>query len=192
MNNFILAGSILAILTYFPLWWQIRKGKARQNFLTWVLWSSLDAIAVGSIIAQNGNYLLPLAYSFGSAVTVYVIVKAGIKAEWTWFETMVVTLVFASIVVWYCSGNKLATVASTTAMAIATFPQLRDAYKKPHEMPVLAYFSYFVANCLSTAGGKNWSIEERFYPAVASIACFVVTVVAARKFLQKRESMNPA
>ena len=186
MNTFILAGSILAILTYFPLWRQIRNGEVKQNFLTWVLWGTLDVVVAATIIVQHGSFLLPTAYGVGSAITVVFIVKSGNRASWTWFETMVVLLVFASIVIWYFSGSKVATIASTMAMLIGGIPQLIDAFKKPHEMPFLAYSSYFAANCLSVAGGKNWSIEERFYPISAAVFCLFIALLATRKFSQKQ------
>jgi len=187
MNALIWAGSILALLTYFPLWKQIRSGKAKQNLLTWALWGVLDAVVAATIIVQKGNFLLPVVYTIGSTLTVYFILKAGNKAAWTWFETMVASLTIASMVIWYFSGGKVATVASTTAMLIAGIPQLNDAWKKPQDMPFLAYISYSIANCLSTAGGKSWAIEERFYPAGATVFCFLIAVLAARKFWLKPE-----
>lgn len=192
MSGFTLAGSILALLIYFPLWKQIRSGEAKQNYLTWILWGLLDFIVAATIIVQHGNWLLPITYGFGSLITFYFILKAGEKASWTWFETMVVSLVIASMVIWYFSGSKIATIASTSAMLIAGIPQLIDTYKKPHEMPLLAYFGYFIANCLSTAGGKNWSIEERFYPTGAAIFCLLIALLSARKYLQKQTSMKTA
>src|SRR3989344_6235065 len=131
MNALVWAGSILALLTYFPLWKQIRSGKAKQNLLTWALWGTLDAVIAATIIVQRGNFLLPIVYTIGSMLTVYFILKAGNKTVWTWFETMVVLLTIASMMIWYFSGGKAAAVASTMAMCIAGIPQLVDAWKKP-------------------------------------------------------------
>lgn len=187
MDALVWAGSILALLTYFPLWKQIVSGKAKQNLLTWVLWGVLDTVVAATIIVQGGSFLLPVTYGMGSIVTAFFILKSGNKTTWTWFETMVATLTIASMVIWYFSGSKIATVASTTAMLIAGIPQLIDAWKKPQDMPFLAYISYSIANCLSVAGGKSWAIEERFYPASAAIFCFLIATLAARKFWPKPE-----
>lgn len=187
MNVLIWSGSILALLTYFPLWKQIRSGKAKQNLLTWALWGALDAVVAATIIVQNGNFLLPVVYTVGSSVTIFFILRLGNKASWTWFETMVASLTIASMVIWYFSGGKIATIASTTAMLIAGIPQLVDAWKKPQDMPLIPYSSYFIANCLSVAGGKSWAIQERFYPLSAAIFCFLIAVLATRKFWLKPE-----
>ena len=189
MSVFVWAGSILALLVYFPLWKQIVSGEAKQNLLTWALWATLDFVVAATIIVQGGNFLLPITYGVGSLVTVYFIWKSGNKAAWTWFETMVATLTIASMVIWYFSGGKVATIASTTAMLVAGIPQLIDAWKKPQEMPIVAYFGYFVANCLSAAGGKSWAIEERFYPIGAAIFCLLIATFALRKFWGKRKPL---
>jgi hypothetical protein len=192
MNALTWSGSILALLTYYPLWKSIRSGEAKQNLLTWALWCTLDCVVAATIIAQKGSFLLPVTYGAGSAVTVFFIWKAGNKAAWTWFETMVASLTVASMVIWYFSGGKVATVASTMAMIIGGIPQLLDAWNKPKEMPILPYFSYFVANCLSAAGGKSWAIQERFYPIGAAIYCFSIVILSGRKYWPKPVSVETA
>ena len=119
MNVLILAGSAVAILTYFPLWKGIRTGKVEQNLLTWALWGVLDLVVAATIIVQGGSFLLPIAYTIGSSITAVFIAKSKGKASWTWFESLVLSLVLASMVIWYFSGGKVATVASTIAMVIS-------------------------------------------------------------------------
>lgn len=186
MNTLTLVGSLIAILTYFPLWNQIRSGQAKQNLLTWVLWGTLDLVVAATIVAQHGNWLLPVVYGFGSGVTVLIIKRHGDKSLWTWFETMVASLVIVSAAVWYLTTDALATVASTCAMIIAGVPQLKDAHQKPHEMPLVAYAMYAVANILCTAGGADWSIKERFYPASAAAFCLAIVLLSLKRFWRDR------
>ena len=93
MSFWILSGSLLAFLTYFPLWKQIRSGKVEQNFLTWVLWGTLDFVVAATILSQGGSFLLPIVYGVGSFVTAIFIAKAKGVASWTWFESLVSSLV---------------------------------------------------------------------------------------------------
>lgn len=177
MNAFVWAGSILAILTYIPLWMKIRSGVAKQNIYSWGLWSALDVIIVGSIFLQGGTYYLAMTYMLGGSIAVYLIWRAGDIGAWTRFESTVAFLVAACMTVWYLSGNAVATVASTLAMQIAGIPQLVDAWRKPKDTPVSIYCCYFVANCLSIAGAKAWTIEERFYPTMCAIGCSFYIIV---------------
>ncbi len=190
MNALILTGSLIAVLTYFPLWKQIRTGEVEQNLLTWALWAILDLVVAATIIVQGGSFLLPIAYFFGGTITVFLIVKSKGKASWTWFESLIASLTIASMVIWYFSGGKIATVASTSTMCIAGIPQLIDAWKKPYSMPLVAFCTYLLANSLSMAGGSDWSIKERFYPALAAAYCFLVVLFSSRKFWLKSASSS--
>jgi len=105
---------------------------------------------------------------------------------------MVTVLVIACMVIWCLVNSRAATIASSSALLIAGIPQLVDAWKRPEEMPFLVYISYVLANGLSTAGGKNWSVEERFYPATATVLCFLfVIVIFIRKSWLKHRQMLP-
>jgi hypothetical protein len=190
VNVFIWVSAIIAILGYIPLCLSIRSGSAKQNLLTWALWCSLDGIVAATLIAQAGNFLLAAAYTIGSGVTTVFIFRAGDHASWTKFHAMVVGLVVASMAVWYFSGSRMATIAGTIAMIIAGVPQFIDAWEKPKESPTLIYSAYVAANCLAIAGGKNWSVEERFYPVSAGIFCLLITLVSLRKFLPQPEPLT--
>ncbi len=185
MSPLIWAGSILGLLTYFPLWKQIRSGDADQNLFTWALWAALDGIVAAAIMSKGGSFLLPAIYAVGSSGTTFFILRSGKKSSWTMIETLVIFLVLASMTIWYLYGGKVATIAGTIAMVIASIPQLVDAWKKPKEMPILVFTSYLVANSLVTAGGKSWSIEERFYPVSAVLVCFLFVVFSVRRFWLK-------
>ncbi len=185
MSSFTTLSVVLALLLYVPLCVQLLQGKAKQNLATWIMWGSLDLIVTITIIVQHGNYFLPAAYVLGCGITLLCMIKFG-DLVWTSFESFVAFLVLVCLIVWGFSGSKIATVASTLAMAIAGIPQLIDCYRRPHGMPFLIYIGYTVANLFSVLGGKNWSIEERFYPIMAGIYCLLFSALASRKFWVKQ------
>lgn len=191
MNSLIISSTIVAFVVYILLCVQLISSKAKQNLGTWILWTILDAIAAGTLIVQHGNYLLPVAYTIGSTVVVICIIKSKNFETWTLFESFITLLVIVCIVVWASSGAKVATIASSLALVIAGAPQLRESYRRPWDTPILIYAGYFLANSLATLGGKNWSIEERFYPACAGIYCLLVAIVAVRKLWIKQPIAPP-
>lgn len=185
MNTLSLIGSLLALATYFPLWKQLSNKTAKQNLFTWGLWCVIDVIATATVVAQHGNYLLPLTYTVGSAVTVVFIAKSGDKPAWTWFESLVAASALACMVIWYFAGDRVATIASTLAMVVAGTMQVVDAWRRPEEMPLPIYASYVIANVFSVAGGRDWSVQERFYPMTALVFCLLFVFLAARKYWRK-------
>jgi hypothetical protein len=185
VNALIFTGSLVSFLMFVPLLGQIRSGVAKQNILTWTLWMSLDVVLAASIISQGGTaWLLPVVYCIGNAVTISVIWGTGDRGEWTWFEAMVTFLTLASMVVWYFAGDAMATIASTSAIMIAGIPQLKDAWKKPHEMPVRVYLGYLVGSVLCVAGGADWSIKERFHSVAATMYGGAIIVLATRRVIR--------
>lgn len=186
MNGFTLASTILAISIYYFLWKQIARGDAHQNIYTWILWAILDFVAAVSIFLQHGNFVLPAVYVGGTIITVVLIKRAGDHPEWTIHETIVIVLVATCMIVWKTSGNNAATVASTLAVIISGYSQMKDNWLEPKKAPFAVYAAYVVVNALATLGGKDWSIEERFYPAGVTVLCIIYTAIAARKFFVRR------
>ncbi len=185
MSPLIVASTILSLTLYLPLCWLILKGKSEQNFATWLLWGALDGITAATLIVQNGNYAMTVAYTIGSLITVLCIARRQPMA-WTRFESFVTFLVFLCLVVWWSAGAWTATIAGTLAVCVASIPQIAHTYREPIKMPVLIFAGYFVANLLSFLGGKSWSVEERFYPGCAAILCVILVVVAlSRRFSLK-------
>ncbi len=186
MNILRILGAACALLSYIPLWVYLPSGKVKQNLLTWILWGSLEVITTGAIIAQNGNFLLPASYLLGSVVTICLIFRAQKGFRWTRFESLITALVVICVIIWYTAGSKVATIAATFAALAAGTPQLIDVWRRPKEMPLLTALLYLSANSLSSAGGKDWSIPERFYPTCA--AFYSVTTII---FVLRRYRTNP-
>jgi len=179
VNKYQKASVFLALGLYLPLAYQLLTHQVTQNLATWVLWVFLDAIAVASMFVQKGNFQLPTAYVAGGTSIVLCIATTNM---WTWtiYETIVTCMVAVCITGWYLSGPRLATILSTSAMALATIPQLKDVWQDPTTAPTLVYVGYTLANIFSTVGGKNWSIEERFYPSVCTLLCILIVMFSLR------------
>lgn len=177
---FMWTGCVVALCLYVPLLRGIIRGEVEQSFATWLLWVTLDLIALTSIIDQKGNFIFLMFYiAGGTTVVISLIIKK--KLSWTKFETLILFLVFVCLVVWHLSGSKWATVSSTLAVVISGMPQLRDSWNKPDKMIGIIYAGYVIANGLFMFAGKDWSIEERFYPGSCVVLCVAIAIAALRK-----------
>jgi phosphoglycerol transferase MdoB-like AlkP superfamily enzyme len=182
MNTYALIGAVIAALAYAPLTYNVWRGKITQNFATYALWGSLDTIAAISIFLKDGNFVLPAIYTVLSFGIVVAILRTR-TFSWSWLETLISFLVLACIVIWAFSGDRAATIASTIAVAVASIPQLVEFWKKPKEAPLWTYVAFTAANGVSILAGKNWSVEERFYPTVCTVATMLFVLIAARRYL---------
>lgn len=175
------SGCLVASLIYIWLIGSILVGRVKQSFATWALWTALDTIALVSIILQHGNYLLLVFYCLGGVlITASLLYKK--QFIWTNFETFVLILVVICLIIWWTSGSRMATISSSSAMLIASLPQIKDSWTAKRDKEVAwMYFGYTLANTMSLFGGKNWSIEERFYPFICVVICISIFLSAIRK-----------
>ena len=184
MNAYALLGAAFAVLAYIPLTTKVWKKILKQNFATYLLWGLLDVVAAGSIWMKGGNFLLPAIY-VGLCCSVLAGILRTRTFSWGRDETITTAFVVLSIIVWILVSDEMATIVSTLGCVAAGYPQLKDLWKNPRGAPVLEYLGFTLANGLSTVAGHNWSIQERFYPAVCTGLVIVFVILGARKWSPK-------
>ena len=177
--------SLACALTVF-LYIVMLRGDLKQNFVTWLFWVLLDAIALFSTIQEGGNYLVLLLYVCGGSVITIAIFCKG-HAKWTWVEFATIVLVAICLVVWYLYGSKASIVASTVAVCLSAIPMFYDFYKKPDSSVGWLYTGFTTVNILSTLAGKKWSMEERFYPVCCTALCALLALVSFQRLPCGRE-----
>ena len=182
LNIYQKISTAVALCLYLPLSYQILKGQVKQNFATWILWGLLDGVVAASLYAQSGNWHLPAAYVCGCTLVLVCMFRAT-TFEWSNFETFICVLVGMCIVGWYFSGPWMATVLASISMALATLPQIKQAFDSPEEMPLGTYVGYVFVNVMSTIGGKNWSVEERLYSGICAVLTIVIVICALQRYL---------
>src|SRR5436305_12108128 len=125
-----LAGGLMALLLFIPLVAGILKsGTEGQSCATWLLWGLLDTVLTISLLAQHGNFWLPLGFAIGDLfLVVLLLVKRQFR--WGWFETAIFGLVIACLLAWKVSGPRTATIASTLGVCFAGIPGLLAMWKQ--------------------------------------------------------------
>lgn len=186
MHILATVSAVLALALYIPLCWQIWTGKVNQSLATFILWGLLDGIAAVAAYREGGNWFLPAFYTIGCLAVIACLLKAR-SIVWGMLETIISVMVLICIVAWIKTGNDTAIVISSLALAIASSPQLVDAWKAPAKVPLLTYVGFTVANVLATLAGKDWSIAERFYPGIAALTTLAFVALAARKWFVPKQ-----
>jgi hypothetical protein len=173
----IWSGTALSLALFILTVMGIIKGIIRQSAATFLLWALLDTIALVSVILQKGNYILLVFFTMSGFMTFGCLLYKRLFI-WTSFETKVAALVAVCLVVWAMSGPMWATVASTIAVFISGFPQMRDSWRHPDLKTGLIYVGFTAVNLSSFFAGKDWSIKERFYYGVCSVLVIIIALVS--------------
>lgn len=181
MSIYNIAVIPLLVFLYIVLLWEIFKtGGAGQSFATWILWVSLDVIALFTIGEKDGNTLVLILYVCGgTCITISLICTKQFK--WTWFEWVILAMVCVCLYSWKKAGPTLATIFSTIAVVVSGFPQLKEFWNTPNWHAARIYWGFLVVNILYVLAGKDWSIEQRFYPICCVFLCLTLAIVASLK-----------
>jgi hypothetical protein len=176
-----IAGGVLALLLFIPMIAGILKeGVESQSCASWLLWGALDTMLTISIIAQHGNFLLPLGFAIGDALLV-ILLLAGKQFKWGIFETMILALVAVCMIGWKLGGPRIATIAATSGICIAGIPGFLAMWKQPQRKVGSVWAGYVLANGLSFLGGTAMVIEERLAPGVFAMCSLAMFAASRRK-----------
>jgi hypothetical protein len=174
-----IAGGLVALVLFIPMIFGILKdGADGHSGASWLLWGALDTVLTITIIEQHGNFLLPLGFAIGDVLLVMLLLAKG-RFQWGKFETVILALVIACLIVWKFAGPKSATVASTLGVGIALLPGLLAMWKRPQRKLGNIWAGYVLANVLSFFGGTAMTVEERFAPGVFAL-CALAMFLASR------------
>lgn len=173
------AGGVIGLAAYVILIIGLFRSKTEQSFAAFLLWAMLDIIATITTMIEGGNFWLALSNAIGSSVITTILIFKK-QVSWTWIETMTAVLVVVCLIVWYTLGGQAGIIASSLAVVIASVPQMVETFKKPGSTPTVAYVVFTIANIVSLIGGKEWSIEERFYQSCSIFLCVVIVVFSLR------------
>ncbi|HEX4264644.1 MAG TPA: hypothetical protein VH597_09920 [Verrucomicrobiae bacterium] len=178
-----IAGGLVALLLFVPMVLGILKdGADGHSGASWLLWGALDTVLTITIIEQHGNFLLPLGFAIGDVLLVILLLAKG-RFQWGRFETVILALVIACIIIWKFSGPKSATIAATLGVCIALLPGLLAMWKRPQRKLGNIWAGYILANVLSFFGGTAMTIEERFAPGVFALCALAMFLASRRKVL---------
>lgn len=175
-----IAGGIMALVMSVPMFIAILKENgAGQSFATWILWTALNTILTVSVIQQHGNFLMLLGFTVGAGAAALALMYQR-QFRWRTFETVVLFLVIACLVVWKLSDAKLATIAATAASVIAGLPGLVALWKNPQRKVGNVWIGFTFANALSFFGGATMTVEERLAPGVFTVTALLMVMASRR------------
>jgi len=164
-----IAGGVMTFLLFIPMIVNTLKfGGGGQSFATWLLWAALDGILIFSVVEQHGNFLVALGFAAGDVVMATILLCQR-HVRWSRFETIILLLVIACLIVWKSSGPMVATIAATLGGCISGLPGLVTLWRNPNRRLGNIWAGYAVANGLAFLGGTAMTVAERFVPGVFTV-----------------------
>jgi hypothetical protein len=186
MNHISLIGGLIVLLAHLPLFKAIFKKEIHLNIATWLAWAVIDSMTlIVSLVAHADFPALVIAFTTCAWVVLILVLRAG-KWEWTKLETIVMIIVFISLVIWFLSGPLLALVALVVGKyGAAGILTARDAYKKPERKQALAWCLFGLGGLLNMIGAVSsvgaWRILDNLYPTIGTIFNSLIGILHLKK-----------
>lgn len=145
------------------------------SLTTFALWSALAWITCFTMWKQGANPAVPAVYGIGATSTTIVLLIKG-RYGWTSFDTIIAILTVLCVVLWLTSGPRWALVLSVAAAVIAGVPFIVMTWNSPANSPIIPNSGFLIANTLSFAAAKAWTVEDRLYPGVNFVVCSLLVL----------------
>lgn len=171
--------SAIALLVFAVI---LTVNDIKLNIVSWILWTCLDVLILKASLdanrkAGNNNWpWLPTGWAVGAACVTLTLLFRG-NWQWTYVETLTVTVVTIATIIWKTSGPKAAVIALTIAMTVAGIPSVAVAWQT-HDSSGWWMWASVVLSCIFTlAGTEKWTVEERFLPTASLIFNSLMTIL---------------
>ncbi len=169
MNElFGIASIVVALIGYVPYIKDILRQKTKPHAFSWLVWSTLSAIAFAVQVTNNagsGSWLMGLTAAI-TLVIFFLSLKHGEKNILTidW-----VSLAFAglALILWLVTDNPLTSIILVSLIdAIGGFfPTFRKSIKKPQEETAVLYLLFGLSLGFSLVALEEFNLINALYPA---------------------------
>ncbi|MEO5628004.1 MAG: hypothetical protein ABIQ89_03895 [Candidatus Saccharimonadales bacterium] len=178
---------IMSLVAYVFYFRDIFAGKTKPHAFSWLVWTSLTAIAFAGQVSDNAG---PGAWVTGvtAFVSFFIFLLAAYKGEKTITKSDKLSLLGAALalVLWFLTNSPLLSIVLITVIDFLGFlPTIRKSYHKPHEETLVTFALSGLKFVLAIIALENYSLVTWLYPAslVAANLFFVIMLKVRRKKL---------
>ena len=182
----------MTLVGYFYYFRDIFAGKTKPHAFTWLVWSSLTAIAFAGQISDNGGAgaYITLVTALASFVIFLLAFSKGEKAitksDWASLGGAA-----AALLLWFFTNDPLLAIILITFVDFLGFvPTIRKSIRKPHEETLISYVLAGLKFVLAIIALVNYSAITVLYPASLVFAnlLFVLLLVSKRHKILAKET----
>jgi hypothetical protein len=141
-----------------------------QSFFTWFLWGILDTILFITTYQENGTDLAILLGCVIGSFCVSIFLFIIKKRKWTEEESLILSLIIVTIIVWllsrFISGeNTIGIISAVIAEMLAGIPLMKASWKKPGSRYTLVSYLFFITSyVISLINTEVWEIKNFLFP----------------------------
>jgi hypothetical protein len=182
-----IAAGILFLAGNIPYILSIRRGETRPNRVSWLVWTTIGFILVGSYytLGATSTLWLPLCQAIGQAIITCYAFKYC-QGKWTKLDKICLTGAGLSLLLWWRSGSaEIALVMNMLMDVLGAIPTIVKMYREPESENRLFWY------ITSSASFLNVLAIEQFSPSVAALPIYFLALNATMLILLTRSQWLP-
>ncbi len=172
-------GSVIGIVGYIPYLLDVTRGKTKPHAFSWLIWSSVTAIAFFGQIARGGGE--GTSVTAVAAVCCLIIFYAGLRkgdTVVTRFDWWCFVVALIAVPLWAFTDDPLLSMVLVTGIAgIGFLPTIRKSLVNPQQETLLLYVCSAISWILSLCALRLYSVTTMLYPLSGIILNSVVAFV---------------
>ena len=187
---------VLSLLGSGQYIWDVARGKAKPNRITWLLWALAPLIAFVAELKQGVGLQSMVTFTAGFGPLMILVASfLHKKSVWhiTTFDIVCGVLSLLGLVLWLLTrhGN-IAIIFSIFADCLAGVPTLVKAYKDPSSESPLVFMLAAVSSLLTLLTIDHWTFAMYGFPVYLFVICavlvfFIVTKVGEQRGIKKSD-----
>jgi len=167
----ILAG-ILAIFAAIPYIKDIFKGTTKPNRVTWLIWVTLQTIALVAQFAGGGRDSLLLTIGdLLAGVTILILAFTKGQSEWHWIDRWALAGAAAGLLLWYFFRQPILALAMTVFIDFCgVVPTLRKSFVNPESETLATWLIVGSGAILGAISVGKLNFTLLLYPIYLALA----------------------
>ncbi len=171
-------GGLLALLSAVPYIRDILKGSTKPNRVTWVIWVTLQVIALGAQIASGGrdSLLLTIGDLMASSTIMFLSFWKG-DSNWHWIDKAALVGAAVGIILWYTLHQPIWALVITVFIDFCGLvPTLRKSYANPGSETLATWLMVGSGAVLGAISVGHLNLTLLIYPIYLVLANFGVVI----------------
>ncbi|HVY68223.1 MAG TPA: hypothetical protein VHA30_05000 [Patescibacteria group bacterium] len=184
-----LAAALVAVFSYLPYLRDIFRGRTRPHTFSWLIWIITLGTGLAGVLRGGGGWTI---LSMGTSILLECVVlllslRYGRK-NITWFDTAVLLLALAAILVWRQLQNPYLAVIMVSAIDFLGYlPSYRKVYFQPQSETLSTWIGYVLAGGFGMLALRSYNFLTLTYILTVAAANLLMAILCLRRTAPRQD-----
>lgn len=143
----------------------IRKGYTKPVLASWIIWWSIDFLALASMLKAGVVSYQMIGVVLGAGGVIFCAIKWGDRGRWNMIDYTYMVIGALGAALWAMTDDPiLGVVFSQIGIFTASVPTFKAAWSKPENEDRASWMAYLISCVFALLAIKHLTVEDTFQP----------------------------